>query len=91
MQIFLITVVVLVLTFLLNPVFKKINKKRPVRPLKLHVHHSVLGVLLLIIGIITGNKTVTALGLGIYLGHVMEEIYFNKRNFIMAFFIFVTR
>jgi predicted PurR-regulated permease PerM len=88
MQIFLITVITLTLTFLLNPIFRKINKKRSP---KLHVHHSVLGVLLLAIGIIAGNKAFAAVGLGIYLGHGIEEIYFNKTNLIKAFFIFVTR
>lgn len=86
-QFFLITIITLVLTFSLNPIFKKISKKRS---FKLHIHHSVLGVLLLVIGLIVGNKVVTAIGLGIYLGHVVEEIYFNKRNVITAFFIFVT-
>jgi hypothetical protein len=89
MQFFLITIITLVLTFSLNPIFKKISKKTP--PLKFHIHHSVLGVLLLAIGIIIGNKDIAAIGLGIYLGHVVEEIYFNKRNVVRAFFIFVTR
>jgi hypothetical protein len=92
MQFFLITIVTFILTFSLNPLFKKVNKTVYRKTsLKLHVHHSVLGVLLLAIGIIIGNKAVAALGLGIYLGHVMEEVYFNKRNIVTAFFIFVTR
>ena len=87
MQFFLITIVTLILTFSLNPLFRKANKN--ISP-KIHVHHSVLGVLLLAVGLIIGNKVVAALGLGIYLGHSAEEIYFNKRNFVKAFFIFVT-
>ena len=89
MQFFLITIIALVLTFSLNPIFKKINKKAP--SLKVHIHHSVLGLLLLAIGLIIGNKVVAAIGLGIYLGHGVEEIYFNKQNVVTAFFIFVTR
>ena len=88
MQFFLITIITLALTFSLNPLFKKVTRKYPS---KLHIHHSVLGVLLLVIGLVIGNKDVAAIGLGIYLGHGVEEIYFNKRNVITAFFIFVTR
>lgn len=87
MQILLITIATLVLTFLLNPVFKNVSKRTS---FKLHVHHSVLGVLLFVVGLAVGNNTITAVGLGIYLGHVMEEIYFNKKGVIEAFFIFVT-
>ena len=88
MQFFLITIVTLVLTFSLNPLFKKVTRKYPS---KFHIHHSVLGVLLLATGIIVRHKVVAAIGLGIYLGHGAEEIYFNKRNVFAAFFIFVTR
>lgn len=91
MQFFLITILTLTLTFSLNPISKKVSKKlNPDRFTKIHIHHSVWGVLLFIIGIVIGNKAVAAIGLGIYLGHVAEEIYFNKRNIIKAFFIFVT-
>jgi hypothetical protein len=89
MQIFLITIATIIFTFSFTLVFKKVSKKA--HSTKLHVHHSVLGVLLLIIGLIVGNKDVTALGLGVYLGHVVEEVYFNKKSLIRAFFIFVTR
>jgi hypothetical protein len=88
MQFFLITIVTLILIFSLNPLFRKANKK--ISP-RIHVHHSVLGILLLAIGIIVRHKVVAAIGLGIFLGHGVEEIYFNKRNVFAAFFIFVTR
>lgn len=90
MQIILITTAALALTFSLNPVFKAINKKSPLRPAGLHIHHSVAGILLLSIGLIAENEVVAAIGLGVYLGHAAEEVYFNKRNFIAALFIFVT-
>gem|GEM_PF-3526852 len=91
MKFFLITIVTLVLTFLLNPISKKLSKLiNPERFAKVHVHHSVWGALLLIIGIVIRNGSVAALGLGVYLGHVAEEIYFNRRNVIKAFFILVT-
>lgn len=92
MQIFLITIITFIVTFVLNPISKKISKKvNPDRFTKVHIHHSVWGVLLLAIGIIIGSKVVAALGLGIYLGHVAEEMYFNKRGLITAIFIFVNR
>ena len=92
MQFFLITIITFIVTFLLNPISKKLSKKiNPDRFTKVHIHHSVWGVLLFVIGIAIGNKVIAAIGLGIYLGHVAEEIYFNKRNIVRAFFIFVTR
>lgn len=92
MQIFLITTVSLVLTFSLNSLFRKINKKiDKKRPSKLHVHHSVAGVLLLAIGIVAGSAAVASTGLGIYLAHGFEEMYFNKRSPAKAFFILITR
>jgi hypothetical protein len=91
MQIFLI-IITFIVTFLLNPISKKISKKiNPDRFTKVHIHHSVWGLLLFVIGLIVRSKDVAGLGLGIYLGHVAEEMYFNKRSFISALFIFVTR
>lgn len=92
MQFYLITVITFIITFLLNPLSKKASKKiNPDRFTKVHIHHSVWGILLFIIGIIINNKATTAIGLGIYFGHVAEEIYFNKRSFVKALFILVTR
>lgn len=92
MQFFLIAIVAFIVTFLLNPISKKVSKKiNPDRFTKIHIHHSVWGALLFIVGIIIRNDGVAAIGLGIYLGHVAEEIYFNKRDILKAFFIFVTR
>ncbi len=91
MQIFLIAIITFVVTFLLNPVSKKVSKQiNPDRFTKVHIHHSTWGMLILIAGIIVRNDIAAAIGLGIYLGHVAEEIYFNKKNMIRAFFIFVT-
>jgi hypothetical protein len=91
MQFFLITIITFIVTFLLNPISKKASKKiNPDRFTKIHIHHSVWGVLLFVVGIIIRNDDVVAIGLGIYLGHVAEEIYFNKRGIVTAFFIFVT-
>jgi hypothetical protein len=92
MYIFIITMFTILLVFLLNPLFKKVNSKvdKKMAP-KLHVHHSALGVFLLAIGVIVSNVYVIAIGLGIYLAHGIEEIYFNKTNPLKAFFVFVSR
>jgi len=81
----------IILIFSLNPLFKKVNSKvnKKTTP-KLHVHHSTLGMFLLAIGIILSNIYVVAIGLGIYLAHGIEEIYFNKTNPLKAFFVFVS-
>jgi hypothetical protein len=92
MQFFLITIIAVVLDFLTHSQSKRLSIKiDDKRYIKVHIHHSVTGMLLLAIGMIISNKAVMAIGVGLYLGHVMEEIYFNKRSLITALFIFVTR
>ena len=76
------------LTLLLHPVLEKLGEKQTY---KFHIHQSVIGVFVLGLGILMGNKIVLGIGLGFYLGHVLEEIIFCKTNIIKSFFIFVTR
>jgi hypothetical protein len=91
MQTLLITIITLVITVLLNPISKKVSRKvDDKRYLKVHVHHSVTGLLLLVIGLAFMNKIVIGLGLGIYLAQGIEEMYFNKKPFPKAFFILIT-
>ena len=88
----MIMLITFALTFLLNPISKKLaGKINHEKYLKYHIHHSVWGMLLFIIGLVAGNKYIAAIGLGVYLGHVAEEAYFNKRNIIRASLIFITR
>jgi len=92
MQFFLITIITIALDFLTHSQSKKLsNKIDDKKYIKVHIHHSVTGMLVLAVGIIIGNRAVMAIGVGIYVGHVLEEMYFNKRNFITALLIFVTR
>ena len=88
LQILLITFATVALTLLLHPVLEKLGEKQTY---KFHIHHSVIGVFVLGLGILMGNKIVLGIGLGFYLGHVLEEIIFCKTNIIKSFFIFVTR
>jgi hypothetical protein len=92
MQFLLIMVITIVLDFLTHSFSKQLsNKIDDKRYIRVHIHHSVWGVLVLVLGIIIGNQVVMAIGAGVYIGHVMEEMYFNKRNLVTAIFIFVTR
>ncbi|HEX7633338.1 MAG TPA: hypothetical protein VF401_03360 [Candidatus Saccharimonadales bacterium] len=87
-----VTLITLAITFLLNPISKKVSKKiKGDRHPKWHIHHSVTGLAILAVGLLVGVKIISAIVLGIYLGHVAEEIYFNKRNPIRALFILVSR
>ncbi|OGG15879.1 hypothetical protein A3D78_02485 [Candidatus Gottesmanbacteria bacterium RIFCSPHIGHO2_02_FULL_39_14] len=57
------------------------------------IHHSVFGLILVIAGrLITDTFTniLTASGLGMYLSHVIEEMYLNKLNLLKAIFTFIT-
>jgi len=58
------------------------------------IHHSCLGVALIILGsfvVLEPVRVITmAIGTGIYLSHVGEEIYFIKTSFWRAPFIFIT-
>jgi hypothetical protein len=92
MEIFLLTTITIAIAVLVNPISKKISHKvDDKRFLKVHVHHSVTGLLLLIIGLVFMNKIIISLGLGMYLAHGFEEMCYNKKPFPKAFFILVTR
>jgi hypothetical protein len=91
MKFFLITLIAIVLTFLFGLVFRKTVEKRPFIVRKYKIHHSILGILLFLVGIILRNTIILSIGLGIYLSHGFEEMYFNKTGLPRAFFVFVTR
>ncbi len=92
MEIFLLTALTIIVTVLVNPISKKVSKRvDDKRYLKVHVHHSVTGLVILAAGLAYANKITIALGLGLYLAHGLEEMYFNKQPFPKAFFILITR
>ena len=92
LQIFIMTIVTLLIAFLMNPLSKKAARKiQHEKYLRVHVHHSAYGVILFILGVVIGNVFLLSVGLGLYLAHGAEEIHFNKKRFPKAFFIFVTR
>lgn len=92
MKIFLITSIALIATFLFDLFFRKTVEKRPfIVGHRYKIHHSVAGMLLFGAGLSAGNDWILSLGLGMYLAHGFEEMYFNHTRFPEAFFVFVTR
>ncbi len=65
--------------------FVQINKRR--------IHHSLLGVALIIIDLIiikSPYRFISALGLGFYIAHGIEELHIGRVKSLRAFFIFIT-
>lgn len=91
MKILSITILAIILTFSFDLVFRKSVEKRPFKVGRRKIHHSVLGLLLFAIGIASRNPIILSIGLGMYLSHGIEEMYFNKTRIPGAFFVFVTR
>ncbi|OGG04038.1 hypothetical protein A2W14_06215 [Candidatus Gottesmanbacteria bacterium RBG_16_37_8] len=57
------------------------------------IHHSVFGLVLIIAGrMITDSfaNIMTASGLGMYLSHILEEMYLNNIKLTKAIFTFIT-
>jgi hypothetical protein len=91
MEIFSLTVITIIVEVFINPISKKVSKRvDDKRYLKVHVHHSVTGLVILAAGLAFTNKIIIALGLGLYIAHGFEEMYFNKKRFPKAFFILIT-
>jgi hypothetical protein len=86
-----ITAITLVLTFLSDLIFRKTVEKRPFIVNKRKIHHNVLGLALLLAGILLKNGVILGIGLGMYLSHGFEEMYFNRTRLPRAFFVLVTR
>jgi hypothetical protein len=59
------------------------------------IHHSCFGVLLVILGLFivpeSSRIIIMAVGTGIYLSHIVEEIYFIKTSIWLAPFVFITK
>ena len=59
------------------------------------VHHSCLAIFVLILGLFivpeSAKVITTAIGAGIYLSHIAEEIYFVKTSIWWALFVFIIK
>jgi hypothetical protein len=51
----------------------------------------VLGVSLFTLGAVIHNDPLLAIGLGMYLSHGLEEMYYNHTPVPAAFFVFITQ
>jgi uncharacterized membrane protein len=92
MGIILLTTITIIVAVLINPISKKVSRKvDDKRYLRVHVHHSVTGLFILAVGLAFANTIIVSLGLGMYLAHGLEEMYYNKKPFPVAFFILITR
>ena len=96
MNFFIITIVSTVITFAwtfaTQKHWKKKNKYANIK--KCHIHDSLFGVALILIGFFINPFYCTfmcAIGFGIFLSHGFEEMYFNHEKTTKAFFIFVTK
>ncbi|MBI2623819.1 MAG: hypothetical protein HYW65_04635 [Candidatus Liptonbacteria bacterium] len=90
MQIFSITLITAIATFLLFLWYNGFSGK-PLIISGWQIHHSVVGVSLFLIGLFLEHQTVLSIGLGLYVSHVAEEIYFEGESLGHALVIFVTR
>jgi len=54
------------------------------------LHHSILGLIIMILPLIKFDILFFWIGLGIFIGHGFEHIYLGEKN-AKAFFIFVTK
>jgi len=91
LTLFLTTVV---LTFTWGIIFNHFNQKRSTpflfRLKSFHFHHSLIGLLLFLLGLLKLNSTLLLVGFGIMVGHGFEEIYFGCHNW-RAFLHFITK
>ena len=90
MQIFSITLITAIATFLFFLWYNGFSGKSLIIS-GWQIHHSVIGLFMFLVGLFLGHQTVLSIGLGLYVSHVAEEIYFKGENFGHALFIFVTR
>ncbi len=80
--------------FLVKPFAKRTHLyQKPLIVRGYKIHHSTHGILLLVLGALftksLGNP-LSAIGLGMYLSHIIEEMYFNKTKATDAILTFLT-
>jgi hypothetical protein len=93
-DLFLIFIITAFLTYRYG-VFRQISNSKKVNPFKLringyHPHHSIIGLILMILPLFGLNIIWFFIGFGIVIGHGFEEIRFGKKD-LKTFFTFLTR
>jgi hypothetical protein len=83
-----------ILTFIYG-VWKAKNYSKKGRRFLLNIkgyqlHHSILGLIIMVIPLIKFDIIYFWIGLGIFIGHGLEHIFLGEKN-LKAFFIFFTK
>jgi hypothetical protein len=88
----IIFLVSFIITFISGYITHKKTSQNLVHIGKYIIHHSFVGLFLIVISffVFAYKELLFAIGLGIYLSHTIEEILFNKVNYLRAFFIIIT-
>jgi hypothetical protein len=89
----LVTLITTVITFFIGYFFYEELHSHPAKLGNRQIHHSLVGISLIVFGLLINKKfgVISAVGLGIYLSHVIEEIYLNKVPPLKAILMFVTK
>ena len=89
----LVILITTLVTFLIGYFFYDYLHLHPAKFGNTQILHSLLGILLIVFGLYV-NRTfgvISAIGLGIYLSHIIEEICLNKAPVLKAFLMFITK
>lgn len=85
--VFFVTLFTFLIAFLSRNKFHNVPKFE-----KYYTHHSLVGVLIMIASFFTPYFFLFfSIGVGIFLAHGIEEIYFSHSSFVKAFFVFITK
>jgi branched-subunit amino acid transport protein AzlD len=90
----LIFIIAAILTFLYGFLRKKISRNKDnqflLKVRGYYLHHSLLGLALMISPLFNVNILLFYIGLGIVIGHGFEEVYFGSKN-LKTFFTFISK
>lgn len=94
LNLFLIFLITAILTYKYG-VYRQNSNRKKAKPFKLringyHPHHSIFGLILMILPLFKLNIIFLFIGLGIVIGHGFEEIQFGKKD-LKTFFTFITK
>jgi hypothetical protein len=92
-SLFLIFSASTIIMFVIGYLISKNTKQHLIRWSKYSFHHSILGLLLILLSVFlkTYKGIVFSVGLGIYISHGIEEMYFNHISIKKAFFVFIAK
>lgn len=92
---YIISLSVAAIMFVFTLIFFKSLRKRRLLAGQYIIHHSCWGIVLIILSLFLVPETikliVSAVGTGVYLSHIVEEVYFDKTSIWLAPFVFITK